>query len=258
MRIAIRSFSFSRRLTAAAAVMTLAGLGAAAAQSSRPEAPRPSYGTSSPILYHVGYPEFAPESSASLYSLSQSADNRGWMSPAANPTTFDAHPHLPSGALLQSLELDFCDTNAGGHRITLNLLECGFEGASCAPIGTVDSTMLTPPGCGFNVVDLTALNYTLLNNYRELILTATLTSGDSSNVLNGAYIGYTLQVSPPPGTATFSDVPTTSPQFKFVEALVAAGITAGCGGGNYCPNAPITRGQMAVFLASALGLHFPN
>jgi hypothetical protein len=37
---------------------------------------------------------------------------------------------------------------------------------------------------------------------------------------------------------------------------VASGITAGCGGGNYCPDAPLTRGQMAVFLSKGLGLHF--
>jgi S-layer homology domain len=67
-----------------------------------------------------------------------------------------------------------------------------------------------------------------------------------------------LQVSPAPATATFADVPVGDPFHRFVEALVAAGITAGCGGGNYCPNAPITRGQMAVFLAAALGLHWPN
>jgi hypothetical protein len=51
-------------------------------------------------------------------------------------------------------------------------------------------------------------------------------------------------------------VPTTHPFFQFVEALVASGITAGCGGGNYCPDAALTRGQMAVFLSKALGLHF--
>ena len=55
-----------------------------------------------------------------------------------------------------------------------------------------------------------------------------------------------------------ADVPVGSPLHQFVEALFAAGITGGCGGGNYCPNAPITRGQMAVFLAVALGLHWPN
>ena len=36
--------------------------------------------------------------------------------------------------------------------------------------------------------------------------------------------------SPAPGVATFTDVPTGHPFFKFVEALYASGITAGCGG----------------------------
>jgi hypothetical protein len=63
-------------------------------------------------------------------------------------------------------------------------------------------------------------------------------------------------VSPAPATATFGDVPTSHPFFRYVEALVASGITAGCGGGNYCPDAALTRGQMAVFLSKALGLHF--
>ncbi|HEX4438485.1 MAG TPA: S-layer homology domain-containing protein, partial [Thermoanaerobaculia bacterium] len=42
------------------------------------------------------------------------------------------------------------------------------------------------------------------------------------------------------------------------EALNAAGITGGCGNGNYCPDGPVTRGQMAVFLSKALGLHWPG
>ena len=68
---------------------------------------------------------------------------------------------------------------------------------------------------------------------------------------------WTRQVSPAPATATFGDVPTDHRFFQFVEALVKSGITAGCGGDNYCPDAPITRGQMAVFLAKALGLQWP-
>ena len=35
--------------------------------------------------------------------------------------------------------------------------------------------------------------------------------------------------------------------------LAAESITAGCGGGNYCPDAPVTRGQMAVFLSKTFG-----
>jgi hypothetical protein len=64
------------------------------------------------------------------------------------------------------------------------------------------------------------------------------------------------QVSPAPATATFSDVPTTHWAFKWVEALYAAGITHGCGGGNFCPTSSVTRAEMAVFLAEALGLHY--
>ena len=67
---------------------------------------------------------------------------------------------------------------------------------------------------------------------------------------------YKLQVSPTPGTATFDDVPLGHPLLRFVEAMVASGITAGCGNDNFCPNEPLTRGQMAVFLSVALGLHF--
>ena len=48
------------------------------------------------------------------------------------------------------------------------------------------------------------------------------------------------------------------PFFQHVEALATSGITAGCGGGNFCPDHPLTRGQMAVFLAKALGLHWPG
>jgi len=65
-------------------------------------------------------------------------------------------------------------------------------------------------------------------------------------------------VSPPPATATFADVPPSHPFFQYIEALHAAGISAGCGGGNFCPDQPITRKQEAAFLAKALGLHWPN
>jgi hypothetical protein len=72
----------------------------------------------------------------------------------------------------------------------------------------------------------------------------------------GCNVTFNRQVSGAPATATFSDVPVSHPYHRFVEALVDSGITAGCAPGLYCVNAPITRGEMAVFLAAALGLHF--
>jgi hypothetical protein len=65
-------------------------------------------------------------------------------------------------------------------------------------------------------------------------------------------------VSPAPPTPTFNDVPNSDPGYQYIEAFVASGITGGCGGGSYCPDDPVTRRQMAIFFAKALGLHFPN
>jgi hypothetical protein len=40
---------------------------------------------------------------------------------------------------------------------------------------------------------------------------------------------------------------------KYIEQFATLGITAGCSAGNYCPNDPVTRAQMAVFITKALG-----
>jgi hypothetical protein len=48
--------------------------------------------------------------------------------------------------------------------------------------------------------------------------------------------------------STFIDVPPSHPYFDFVETLAANGVTSGCGGNYYCPDAPVSRAQMAVFL----------
>ncbi len=51
---------------------------------------------------------------------------------------------------------------------------------------------------------------------------------------------------------TFGDVPTNYWAYEFIESIFAAGITSGCGGGNFCPENPVTRAQMAVFLERAI------
>ena len=52
----------------------------------------------------------------------------------------------------------------------------------------------------------------------------------------------------------FGDVATGASYHDEVEALVGAGITSGCGGGNYCPGSAVTRGQMAQFMVRGLGV----
>jgi hypothetical protein len=50
---------------------------------------------------------------------------------------------------------------------------------------------------------------------------------------------------------SFTDVPSTSPFYRFVETIFHKGITGGCGEGLYCPSAATTREQMAVFVLVA-------
>ena len=59
----------------------------------------------------------------------------------------------------------------------------------------------------------------------------------------------------PPGCdGGFADVPCPSNFADWIEQLAAEGVTAGCGGGNYCPLNAVSRGQMAVFLTKAFEL----
>jgi hypothetical protein len=60
----------------------------------------------------------------------------------------------------------------------------------------------------------------------------------------------------PPACTTpmFGDLPASSPYCRWVEDLANRGVVGGCGGGNYCPNDPVTRGQMGVFISATFGL----
>jgi uncharacterized repeat protein (TIGR01451 family) len=58
---------------------------------------------------------------------------------------------------------------------------------------------------------------------------------------------------PPPASGTaFLDVPAGSFAADWIEELASLGVTAGCGNGNFCPGATLTRAQMAVFLLRML------
>jgi hypothetical protein len=61
-------------------------------------------------------------------------------------------------------------------------------------------------------------------------------------------------VPPGCGTPRFNDVPASSPFCPWIEELARRSVVTGCGGGNYCPTAPLTREQIAVFISAGFDL----
>lgn len=180
-----------------------------------------------------------------------SSANERWTNVALGGLETDLR--VPTGAIIDYLELDACDNNVTVD-MSLSILECDPIHGACTSPASVTTT--GAPGCV--AVSLSGIGYQVDNASHAISLEAVDAAGDGSLTIGGSVVGYRLQVSPAPLTSDFGDVPTSSPQFQFIEALFHSGITVGCGGGNYCPNNPVTRGQMAVYLAKALGLAFPN
>ena len=140
---------------------------------------------------------------------------------------------------------------------------CDADGQNCAspagncPAAQVCSGDAAAPLFGSTSADLTADGIQIESLQHRYFIVAGTSDAVGNTAISEVLIGYVLQVSPPPAVPTLSDVPTTHPFFQFVEALAASGVTGGCGGGKFCPDAALTCGQMAVFLAKALGLQWP-
>ena len=217
--------------------------------------PAPAWGTASYSVRTIHGTSFRPIQSDTTYSQNAVTTN---LFRTGGQLYFDyALSDLPAGALLTGIELEYCDTNPAAS------VNAGVHSRSAAGVNdivgpTLDSGDVAIPGCGFlgSVSNLELSGEVVDNFEKSYWVRVTLEGTDDSTSLGAVRVYYRLQVSPAPPIATFADVPTTHPFFQFVEALSRSGITAGCGSGNFCPDAPLTRKQMAAFLSIALGLHF--
>ena len=231
-------------LVPAGIALVLAGIAPAAIA----QGPR-TYGTKAESFYRLNPPDFVAYSDGTSYFNAGGA----LTTPAASGAFFVGSVHLPAGAVLTSVELDGCDTAADGKFLHAQLTQCDRFGATCAGIATLSPA--DNGGCQAVTHDLTLDPTTYVNDAtHQLVVQVTMDANFCS--LRGIVVGYKLQISPAPGTATFADVPTDYIYFRAIEALAASGITQGCGGGNFCPNQPVTRGELAKFLANGLGLHW--
>ncbi len=73
------------------------------------------------------------------------------------------------------------------------------------------------------------------------------------------FIILALNETPVTPTGVFDDVPASHFAAGFIERLAELEITAGCATDplRYCPNSPVTRAQMAVFIVVAFSLPLP-
>ena len=163
----------------------------------------------------------------------------------------EAPVHLPNGVHVSTIQLGVCDSSTGDAKAGFYSVS-SVDGASVL-LGYIDSTFLN--GCHFYAG---AIDHTIDNYNNAYAVEVNLPIGDANISLRKVLLSYQLQASPPPAVARFNDVPSNHPFFQYIEALAASGITAGCGPDTFCPNSPVTRGQMAVFLVKALGLYWPT
>jgi S-layer homology domain len=187
----------------------------------------------------------------------------GLMPTEAQEQTWVASVGVPDGAIIDEIDVLVVD-NDGAANIAVAASFSGFpvsgSGACGGTPANGTSTGITGQGTivmasPFGTAPLKS--HDMCNGVDSWIgryVTVTMLSSGQS--LAGAHIAWHRSVSPAPATSSFGDVPTTDGGFQYIEALVASGVTAGCGGGNYCPDATLTRRQMAVFLSKALGLHW--
>ena len=161
---------------------------------------------------------------------------------------------LPQGASIEMFEVEGCSTPDGS--LGAELSSAAVPANPSVVIADLASSVDTP-ACGVFQKALES-PVTVDNKNNQYFISLQNFPSDGTSYFVAVRVYYRLQVSPPPATATFNDVPVGNPYFQFVEALAASGVTAGCGGGNFCPDAPVTRAQMATFLSRALGLYWPN
>ena len=181
-------------------------------------------------------------------------------------SNFVAPVDLPHGALLESLTFYVADDDGVPDRQVINVglgkasrLDADGSQTALQIVKSTNTQGLT--GYQALVIDYNntlpviegAAGAEQINNW---LVVVNLNAQTSVHRFSGVKLKWKRQVSPKPLTATFTDVPTTHPFHRFIEALYASGITAGCGNNQFCPDEPITRGQFAVFMSTALGLHW--
>jgi hypothetical protein len=225
------------------------------------EASQPTvFGTDDPSYYYVSGEEFTcidPDDCTWRSGGSGYWYNSG---PGVAVQQVYAPLHLPAGALVDSIVVVYYDGSAGED---INVRLVRFFDSPITNGSTEYNPVFVTSGTGGYDIDVHDIDDFTVQPWKFSVFTYSsyhvrvlMPKSAQELMLHGVIVRWYRQVSPAPATATFNDVPTGHLFFRYIEALADSGITAGCGGGSFCPDGVLTRGQMAVFLAKALGLHW--
>ncbi|HEY7111779.1 MAG TPA: S-layer homology domain-containing protein [Thermoanaerobaculia bacterium] len=252
--------SSTRSVRIALAIFGVAGL-AAGDEPSRPPGDVPAvseaYGLDTQTLVIE-----APEFTGRLDSTAPALAHAGFFyfnSPGSDdPEGYFAPVRLPAGAVVTAIQCWVNDTSAAND-VTISFQRAQHDSSNNLPAvfamggfwGSTGSLGYEQPG---SPVLNTTIRYTDGTRRNVYFLRADLAD---DTALQQCRVSWHRTISAAPGVATFGDVSTDYIYFRAIEALAASGITGGCGSGNFCPNQNVTRGEMAAFLARALGLHSP-
>ena len=190
----------------------------------------------------------------------------------------------PSGTYVRGWVSDFLDAGDAGffypYVVTLvgNGVTAGCGGGNYCPNANVTRAQMavfllkakhglcyTPPPCTGIFSDVACPS--LFGDWIEALAAEGITGGcgagvycPSNEVRRDQMAVFLLKAehgssyAPPACAGIFGDVACPSQFAAWIEQLAAEQVTGGCGGGNYCPLNPNTRGQMAVFITKTFNL----
>ncbi len=182
----------------------------------------------------------------------------GYVHPSSGAGKYVSGFSLPEGALIDFFVLYYDDTDPS-FQVDLSVYRLtGFDNATAGVENLAVVSSDTNTGKNYKLSGLvghTVNNSAFLGGGQYIL---EVECGSPNTGFKAVEVWWERQMSPAPAVATFADVPTSHPFFRAIEALKASGITSGCGGNNFCPDQPVTRGEIAKFLTRALGLSFNN
>jgi hypothetical protein len=164
--------------------------------------------------------------------------------------------HFGITAGCSAVPLNYCPGNSITRAEMAVMLIVGRHGKTYAP----------PAATGTVFSDVPAGHWAA--SWIEELLVEGITSGCGSgqfcpgNPITRAEMAVMLLVTkhgagyqPPAASGTrFADIPASHWAAAWIEQLAAEGITAGCSPTNFCPDNPVTRAEMAVFLSTIFQL----